>query len=57
MKLLIAVILATVILMFTGLSVRAFVFDDVPGGVLLGLAAVVVGNGFFWRVKRGDWSP
>lgn len=57
MKLVIAVVLAVVILMFTGLSIRAFLFGDSLAGILCGMAAFLVGNGIFWRVKNKDWTP
>ena len=56
-KILIGVVLAVVILMFTGLSLRSFWFGDSLAGILCGVAAFMVGNGIFWRVKNKDWTP
>jgi len=56
-KFLIGLVLAVVILMFTGLSIRAFWFGDFLGGFFCGVAAFMVGNGIFWRVKNKDLTP
>ncbi len=53
-RIIIGFFLAVIILVFSILSIQAFLNGDNLIGLLLGFCAYLVGDGIFWRVKNKD---